>query len=371
VVTIDGTRVEAAVTRIDPEGKVTTAGGETFGLQQLRTIGTGAADAAKQSEASTAYPLGMGELVAGKVTIDDGIVNVHVLDNRRWSLPLETVRAIRFADVDDARTADLQPFEEARRSGALTSDRAYAWGDGKLTPVRCIVRSLDDRELTVEYRDETRTIPRERLAGLVLAAAAEAPDRGGHAGAGLVDGSTVWGEVRGLADGRLQLEAFPGTTLDIPWSAVRVLNIRSENVAYLSDLEPVQVEQKAIVTYPWTYRRDRNVLNKPLRLAGETYSRGLGVHAHNRLVFELDGNYQAFAATVGIDDDAGPEGDCVFVVSVDGDERLATRVTAKASPETVRVELNDAGRLVLEVKPGENLDLGDVANWCEARLLKE
>ena len=96
-----------------------------------------------------------------------------------------------------------------------------------------------------------------------------------------------------------------------------------------------------------------------------------GRKGRNRLVFDLDDEYTAFAATIGIDDQAGKEGDCVFRVESDGKTLLTKRMSAGDKPERLRVDLPNSRKLVLEVEPGENLDLGDVANWCEARLIRE
>jgi hypothetical protein len=267
--------------------------------------------------------------------------------------------------------ADVTMFEEARRETELETDRVFAWAKGKLTPVRCIVKSLDEKAVVVEYRDEERSVPRERLAGIVLASPAEPPDRAGHARVDLSDESTVWGRVIELSKGVLRLEAFPEAELRVPWSAVRSVTVRSENVRYLSELEPTKVVQEALATFAWPYRRDRNVLGQPLRLGGRKFTRGLGVHARNRLVFDLDDEYTAFAATIGIDDQAGEEGDCVFKVESEGKTLLTKRMSAGDKPERLRVDLPKSRQLVLEVEPGENLDLGDVANWCEARLIRE
>lgn len=370
VVKLDGTAVEAEVTAIDADGNVQTAGDRRFVLQQLRSIERQVEVTALKGQTATVHLLGDGEIAAEGVTIRDGRVRVN-RGKDEWELPLRFVRAIRFLNPGMDREGALKPFEDARRAGDLESDRMYAWAEEKLTPVRCVIQSLDGREIKVEYKGEERTVPRERLAGVVFASAADAPDRSGHVRATLTDGSILWGRAQRLEDGTLTLEPFSDVRLAVPWKTVQSLAVRSENVTYLSDMTPAEVEQNAIATFPWPYQRDRNVLKQPLRLGGNIHTRGLGVHAHNRLAFKLDKDYTRFAATVGIDDSAGKEGDCEFVVTGDGDVLFTKRMKAGTAPESFSVPLGGVRTLALEVVPGENLDLGDVANWCEARLLRE
>jgi hypothetical protein len=207
--------------------------------------------------------------------------------------------------------------------------------------------------------------------GLVIARGAPAPDATGRCLVTLQDGSSVWAEVTGLSGGRLAGRAIGGADLAVPWSSVRDLRVRSPRLVFLSDLEPVEVEERPLVTFGGPWQRDRSVVGGPLRLGSTTYEKGLGVHSRTRLVYDVGGRFDVFAAVLGIDASAGGRGDCVFQVLADDRELLGRRVRGSDPPEAVRLPIRGAQRLALVVDWGEDLDLGDRADWCDARLLRE
>ena len=117
-------------------------------------------------------------------------------------------------------------------------------------------------------------------------------------------------------------------------------------------------------------QRDRSVTGKTLTLGTKTYSRGLGVHSRSELTFEVPEGFDLFVATVGIDASAGGKGDCQFEL-LDGNRSLwRQRIKGSDAQQAVRVELKGVKQLTLLVDPGADFDLGDHADWCDARFLK-
>ena len=52
-------------------------------------------------------------------------------------------------------------------------------------------------------------------------------------------------------------------------------------------------------------RKDQNTADKPLKLRGKTYERGIGTHAESEIVYDLKPSYTRFVALFGIDDRPG------------------------------------------------------------------
>jgi hypothetical protein len=141
-------------------------------------------------------------------------------------------------------------------------------------------------------------------------------------------------------------------------------------VAFLSDLKPTAEEQQALVTLPRPAQRDKNVLAKPLMIGTKTYDKGLGVHARSSLSFAAEGKWDALAATIGLDAAAGGKGDCVFSVLADGQAVFTRRIKGTDAPHDISVPIAGKEQIVLLVEPGEGLDLGDLADWCDVRFIK-
>jgi hypothetical protein len=83
---------------------------------------------------------------------------------------------------------------------------------------------------------------------------------------------------------------------------------------YLSDLN------WASATSGWgTANKDLSVEGNSLSVAGDTYSRGIGVHADSEVVYNLLPEYTHFVAVVGIDDEITlDKASAVFSIEIDG-----------------------------------------------------
>ena len=95
------------------------------------------------------------------------------------------------------------------------------------------------------------------------------------------------------------------------------------------------------------------------------------MHSQATLTYELKTGYDQLAATVGIDDGARPLGNAIFRVLADGKEVYRSEaVTGRDEPRAILVPIKGAKRLELKVDFGEEQDIGDQADWCDARLIK-
>jgi hypothetical protein len=203
-----------------------------------------------------------------------------------------------------------------------------------------------------------------------VVAQAQAEDDPTQAMVALRDGSRLAGSLTSIADGQATIELPGGGQVAFPWTAASRIDVRSDRVAYLSDLKPTSVEESAVVTLTRPWQRDKNVLGKPLVLAGKEYDKGIGVHARSSLTFTAGQKYETLAAVIGIDAGTGGKGDCVFTVLGDGQPIFTKRMKGNDPPENLSVEITRYDQVTLLVEPGADLDLADHANWCEVRFIK-
>ncbi len=107
---------------------------------------------------------------------------------------------------------------------------------------------------------------------------------------------------------------------------------------------------------------------QPLRIGEVAYAGGLGHHANGAITILLEGQYTAFEAQAGVQPCAG--GTAVFRVMVDGQQRFESDTIRSGEPAVpIRVELNGAQELCLEVSDSGDGITCDVANWADARLI--
>ncbi len=107
-----------------------------------------------------------------------------------------------------------------------------------------------------------------------------------------------------------------------------------------------------------------------MSIRGVQFSKGLGVHAASEIRYALSGRCTTFAATVGIDDEVGPNGSVAFQVWTDGTMLYDSgRLTATSAAKDVNVGISGRNELRLVVtNGGDNIDY-DHANWANARVV--
>jgi alpha-galactosidase len=125
----------------------------------------------------------------------------------------------------------------------------------------------------------------------------------------------------------------------------------------LANNDPVQLNARA---------------GKPMRIAGQSYTRGLYCHANSKVLVRLPGEGATFAAVVGVDSNeqtGGGRGSVHFVVQVKGQERFKSPLLREGmAGAPVAVSLDGATEFVLLIDDGGDGISCDQADWAEARV---
>jgi hypothetical protein len=109
-----------------------------------------------------------------------------------------------------------------------------------------------------------------------------------------------------------------------------------------------------------------------LRIGERTFERGLGHHANGEIVVDLKGQFTEFQALVGVQWQGGSKGSVIFRVIVDGDVAFESPPMSDSDPaKEVRVPLQQARELrLIATDAGDGIGC-DMANWAEARLVRD
>ena len=114
---------------------------------------------------------------------------------------------------------------------------------------------------------------------------------------------------------------------------------------------------------------DRNVRRQPLKIAGKTFSRGVGTFVPSALYIKLDGQAEQLRGFVGLDDAAGNRGSVQFRVYADGKLVFDSGLMRGGQPaQEVQVPLKGVRLLLLHASSGGDGMEDDYANWAEARI---
>lgn len=362
---IDGDRFTGTLQAISATGELSGHGIPAgTRLDSLRSVTRDVKSSEAKAKVVVAT-LGNGRLLADAVTLADDQFTITLSGGNTVSLSLDAVRCLRL----EPDSSSVDTFREALAKPSADQDKIFVKVEKRVDTINGLIVGLDEKELTFEFEGEERKLPRERLYGIVLAQAGK--PQSPSAVVQLNNGSRLAGNVVGLDQGQLQLEVLGGTQASLSFDLVARIDVYSSRLAYLSEMEPVEVREEPVLTLAKPWQRDRSVAGKTLTLGGKTFSRGLGVHAKSELVYELPDGFDTFVATVGIDAETQGRGDCEVAVLGDDRPLWKQRVKGNDAPQQVQVSLRGVKRLTLQVLPGADFDLGDHVDWCDARLLKQ
>ncbi|MGH7193250.1 MAG: NPCBM/NEW2 domain-containing protein, partial [Candidatus Saccharimonadales bacterium] len=229
-----------------------------------------------------------------------------------------------------------------------------------------------DGKLRFTFEGEDRSIGVGRLAGVVYAKnPRRQPNANPYQLVQLLSGDVVAGVWSSVDEKELGVETAWGGRLAIPRSAVGKVAFRNGKVTYVSDLDPLAVEEAPYFGHRISYRRDQGFDGGPLKLKGKNYAKGLAAHSRSVLTYAVDGQYESFKATVGFDETGRGRGRVVCRVLGDGRELYAQPdLRATAEPAEIEVPLAGVKQLALEIDFGEFEDTGDRVLWADARIFR-
>jgi NPCBM/NEW2 domain. len=345
-------------------GKLTGEGiAQAIPLDDLRQIGM-APMSPEAKPAVVLHLLGGGKIFAKSITIGGDECQVETALAGKFVIPLDQVRGVRLEPA-----VASSEFDKALAAPLAVKDRLFIKIDDKIDSAAGIFKSLSDKDFQFELEGESKTLPRAKLHGFVVAQGA-AEDDPTKALITLRDGSLIAGEIDSLSGGKLAALLPGGSKLSIPQEALASIALRSNRLAFLSDLKPVEEEQRSIAFLDVPWQKDRSVQGRTLTLGQRTFEKGIGCHAECRLTYAAEGKWDVLAAVIGIDAETMGKGDCIFTVLADGESVFTRRVKGTDPPQEIQVEIPRAKRVTLLVEAGAGLDLGDHADWCDVRFIK-
>lgn len=310
-------------------------------------------------------------------TATAGTATVRTMTGQSLSIRTAAIRAVRFRDY--ASAPQLAERWHEISTAKATGDSLVIRRAEKLDQLTGAIRDVTDEAVQFEADGETVQAKRAKLEGLLYyhPAAGELPRRSAQ----VTDVSGSQWSVKSLrkADEQLELVTVAGVSASLPLTEIRRIDFSSGNSQWLDALEPQSVSWRPFIQTKLPGEKVARLFEPtgpaapgghPLLLAGQEYDHGLAIHSRTELVYRLSGEFRQFLAVAGIDDRVRPAGNVRLVISGDDRELFAQTVTGSDEPLAVNVDITGVKRLKILVDFGEQLDLADCLDLCDARITK-
>jgi|GEM_PF-2642735 len=287
------------------------------------------------------------------------------------TLPIEKLLAVEFRRAAE-QPKNVEDMRERLLVNKTQDDVSFSTNGDEMSGI--LVGFESDKVVLRTSMGEMLLDP-ERLFGLSFAARERAPQPPSLlAVARCIDGSRITGKLKASEGGKLTIGLLAGPDVEIAPRAIIDIRFKHGKLVYLSDLDPVEEVTTPFFSgdYTWPMQRDRNYDRSTIRLAGETYQKGLGTFSGMKLTYNLGGEFEKFVSLVGIDDaDVNHQGDVTVRVMADDKEVFnKAGITRAAGPVKIELPLKGVNKLQLVVDFGGNMHFGDLTDWADAHLIR-
>jgi len=379
----DGKRLMAMIEAIDGKGKITlrlpSGRMSAAELTQINSITFRGREPRAIRAGAQEFHFVSGDRLKGQIVrLQSDTLLTETAGVGDLPIPLAALRGFLTMPIEGKagrRAIELVTGDDEDPTGKMDQvlDRRTAGYEG-------VLEGIDAKELHLDHERLRRIVPLSilHLAGVRLARDAQTP-RPPLPSQPFIkvqtrDGSSLEGLLDSVRHGKWHLRPTwqAVRSLAVPVEELIAVEVLNGQAIYLSQLQPSEVKEKAILTPQQRYRLNQNCQGNPLSIGGNLYAWGIGVHANSSLTFDVVGSWSKFEAVVGIDDQAGKGGSVVFQVLGDGQELYKSPVLrgAAPTPTVIAVPIKGVKKLTLVVDATEDLDLGDLADWAGARLLR-
>ena len=365
---ISGSSIKSTIEKVDGQGNV-------FGQQvpanlqfdQIVTINTARKPAKPANGAVKVHLVDGGVVFCSEVSVTDERLKVESTSGT-WEFPLDTVQAIAW-NINQEISQLLSEPSKKDDVVVVKTKRGQQFVNG-------LLESIDGTHVHVNYEGKSRKISRAIVQAIVTADLKIKPPVGAKVSVFTADGSKLVGTLNSMDSGMFKMNLSGGNIFNVKVKNICRVTVQSDRIVYLSELEPIEVEQSSQFAAARKWKRNTSVAGNPMQLRFHSTGRvvsfdhGIGTKPYSMLSFENTKNYDQLRAIVGIDSDARGRGDCEMIVRGDGIQLWAQRVRGSDDPDAIVIDITGVNKVSLIVLPGENFDLGDHANWADARFTK-
>jgi hypothetical protein len=270
----------------------------------------------------------------------------------------------------EAQDAQLRKKWDELLAVKVKGDRVVVLQQGELNSLEGTFGDMDEKGKTIQFRQdagEVVPIAVERLHGMIfhrLEAANRVPV------CRIIDtqGNTLSVVAIHYDGKKYAVTTTFGSTITFAPKGLAALDFNLGKLTYLSDMTPTKVIERSGAGLVVHYRKDTNLDGEPIRLGKVGYSKGLSIHAHTELEYDLAGKYKQFQAIIAVDPSIGVESQPVVTIVCDGEKRFSRVFTSRDPPQTISLNVKDVAALHIVVSSQNFLDLHDQVTLANALI---
>jgi hypothetical protein len=284
-------------------------------------------------------------------------IEATLLSGQPVVIPVASVASV----LRGAEDTKLRKAFQALLNDKLKRDRIVIYKAGDINDLPGTIGQADADGTKIKFLSEgvDIEIPIANLQGLIFYRA----DGAGAANPVCMVYDTVGNAIAAgkvMVDGKKAtiVTTIPGVSIQCDTATIAKFDYNMGKLSFLSDLIPTKVVEKSAVGLIVAYRKDVNLDGDPIVL-DRPYPKGLSLHAHTELEYDLKGKFKKFSAVLGVDPRVGAEAQPKVTIEVDGKTVYSETISAAKPPVPIDIDVTKASTIRIIVSSQNFLDLHD------------
>lgn len=306
---------------------------------------------------------------AAAATIKGKKVMVLLPDGQEIAVELSKIAYI----LNQAQDPVVRKAFDTVAAERIRSDRFLIRRDNRLDGLEGTFgdATADGKSITFTTKDgESRNLPLDRLTALVFNNRLEGNIPSAVCRLLDVAGNRFHVQKISWKNGKVNITTVAGLSVEFASpDKIALLDFSKDKIVYLSELKPV-AEDRGFDELPVVVARDANLDSQPIQLDGQTYSRGLTLHAPIALTYDLNAEYREFRAVVGVDSSVQTPSHVRLIIEGDGRPLFQTEVKVKDRSKPINLDIRKVRQLTIRAVQVEGLPFGQQLTLADARITK-
>jgi hypothetical protein len=377
VETLDGATVAGELTAWSADAVTLRADGAAKEIPRSQLLAVAPQGSPTEAATPTVWlQLADGSTLQAKAyAVVDGKATLELIDGAKIEFSARLIDSVRFNEQDENLAKQWAQIRALEVGGDLIVIRK----DNALDHLEGVLRDVSTEQVQFQLDADVIPVRRTKVEGLIYYRAV--PPQLAELGCvvQLVGGQRLQAQSVSLVDDGLKIRSRLGPSWTFPLASVSRVDYSAGKLVYLSDLEPASVKWTPFFESPAKLeslaqfgrpRFDQSLEGGALRLGKKTFAKGLALRSRTELSYRLPGSFRTFTALAGIDDRVGDRGHVRLLISGDDKPLLDTEIAGGEDPRPIEVDISGVRRLKIVVDYGEDLDVADHLDLCNARISK-
>lgn len=348
---------------------------KTIPLDQLLRVKFPGAAVNPQPDALQVELADGSQLRCQQITYDGKLVQLHIKDDWKISLPTNQINSCLTQPLDAALAKQWENMASSRIAGDLLILLRSA---DTLDKIEGLINEINETQVKFEFEGQAIPVQRAKLAGWRFFSTNK--EQPGKLLAVLRDTCGNNWMIQSLtaqawsATGKAQLKLVGGTTIDLPIENISEIDFSFGSMRFLADLEPLERKVQPRLSFAVKIPEAEVLFgprpSPPESTRGATAGPGLQFMGSGSIVYRVPNDFKHLQGSVALTPDGPQFVACKAQVFVEDKVVWEKTLSEPQEAQPIELDVEPGKRVRLVVESESKQPVGDLVTWRQLRFVK-